>query len=67
MRPAPTDAELLPHAVVGALHGDVTEVRVNFNEARYGTNLCGSNVCSTVWALVRDAIAIWTAGKIAGA
>ena len=48
-------------------NGDVTEwVRVNFNEARYGTNLCGSNVCSTVWALVRDAIAVWTAGKIAG-
>ena len=31
--------------------GGVTEwVRVQFNEARYGTNLCGSNVCSTVWA-----------------
>ena len=46
--------------------GDVTEwVAVPFNEARYGTNLCGSNVCSTVWALVRDAINVWTAGKIA--
>lgn len=40
-------------------------VRVPFNEARYGTNLCGSNVCSTVWALVRDAINIWTANQLA--
>ena len=40
-------------------------VRVSFNEARYGTNACGSVVCSTVWALVRDAINIWTADQIA--
>jgi immune inhibitor A len=46
--------------------GDVTEwVRVQFNEARYGTNACGSNVCSSVWALVRDAITNWTAEKVA--
>ena len=46
--------------------GGVTDwVRVAFNEARYGTNLCGSNVCSTVWALVRDAITIWTADQLA--
>jgi immune inhibitor A len=46
--------------------GDVTEwVLVPFNEARYGTNICGSNVCSSVWALVRDAINIWTAQKLA--
>ena len=40
-------------------------VRVPFNEARYGTNACGSIVCSTVWALVRDAINIWTANQLA--
>ncbi len=40
-------------------------VRVPFNEARYGTNLCGSNVCSTVWLLIRDAITLWTANQVA--
>jgi immune inhibitor A len=38
-------------------------VRVPFNEARYGTNLCGSVVCSTVWDLIREAINIWTADR----
>jgi immune inhibitor A len=40
-------------------------VLVPFNEARYGTNLCGASVCSTVWALVRDAINIWTSAQLA--
>lgn len=49
------------------INGTVVEwVRVPFNEARYGTNLCGGIVCSTVWQLVRDAINIWTADRIAG-
>ena len=26
-------------------------VTVPYNEARYGTNLCGDIVCSTVWSL----------------
>ena len=47
-------------------NGDVTEwVRVPFNEARYGSNLCGSSVCSTVWFLIRDAINIWTSDRLA--
>lgn len=49
-----------------AVNGDVTDwVRVPWNEARYGTNLCGSNVCSTVWAFVNDSVDAWYAGRIA--
>ena len=38
-------------------------VRVPYNEARYGNNNCGSNVCSTVWYLIRDAINQWVADR----
>lgn len=49
------------------INGDVAEwVVVPYNEARYGQNTsCGSNVCSTVWYLIRDAINIWTADRLA--
>jgi len=48
------------------IEGAVAEwVRVRFNEARYGTNLCGGSVCSTVWDLVREAINVWTADRLA--
>lgn len=49
------------------INGDVAEwVKVPYNEARYGQNTsCGSNVCSTVWYLIRDAINIWTADRLA--
>ena len=33
--------------------------KVPYNEARYGTDLCGSTVCSTVWSLDRDAANQW--------
>ncbi len=40
--------------------GDVTAwVKVPFNEALYGRNYCGSIVCPTSRALVRDALAVW--------
>jgi immune inhibitor A len=43
-----------------SVDGEVTDwVKVRFNEARYGRDLCGSNVCSNVWALVRDAANQW--------
>lgn len=49
-----------------SIEGRVVDwVRVPFNEARYGTNLCGGNVCSTVWRLVQDAVNIWTANQLA--
>jgi len=34
-------------------------VTVPFNEARYGTNLCGSIICSTVWSFVNSSSDAW--------
>lgn len=49
-----------------AFNGDVTEwVKVPFNEANYGSNYCGDNVCARTWLLIRDAINIWTANQLA--
>ncbi|GAA1165578.1 immune inhibitor A domain-containing protein [Nocardioides aquiterrae] len=48
-----------------SVEGDVTAwVKVPFNEARYGSDYCGSIVCSNVWFLVRDALAEWTQGRL---
>src|SRR6478735_4012777 len=38
-------------------------VTVPYNEARYGTNLCGDIVCSTVWSFVNDEADAFAAGK----
>ena len=47
------------------IDGDVTEwVKVPFNEALYGRNYCGSIVCNTSRALVRDALAMWVDSKL---
>jgi immune inhibitor A len=42
-------------------------VRVPFNEARYGHNLCGRRTCTSagLWVLVRDAINVWTQDQLA--
>src|SRR5690348_3142811 len=40
-------------------------VKVPYNEARYGTNACGSTVCTTVWPLLRDAANQWVADQMA--
>jgi immune inhibitor A len=46
------------------IDGDVTEwVKVPFNEARYGRNSCGSNICTNVFFLMRDAMAQWVADQ----
>lgn len=46
------------------VNGEVTDwVQVPFNEARYGTNLCGSIVCSTVWRFVNDSTDGWYAAQ----
>nr|WP_234348425.1 MULTISPECIES: immune inhibitor A domain-containing protein [Kitasatospora] len=34
-------------------------VRVPWNEARYGSDYCGSNVCASAQDLIRDAVDIW--------
>jgi len=48
------------------VNGDVTDwVQVPYNEARYGTNACGSIVCSTVWRFVNDSTDAWYAAQIA--
>lgn len=49
-----------------AVHGNVENwVKVPYNEARYGTDACGSIVCSTVWLLIRDEINLWYNQQIA--
>lgn len=46
--------------------GAVTNwTKVAYNEARYGTDLCGSTVCTTVWQLNRDAANQWVLDQIA--
>jgi immune inhibitor A len=48
-----------------SVDGDVTEwVKVPFNEALYGRNYCGSIVCATSKALVRDALAVWVDAQL---
>jgi len=48
-----------------SVEGDVTEwVKVPFNEALYGRNYCGSIVCNTSTALVRDALAVWVKSQL---
>ena len=47
-----------------SINGDVIDwVKVPYNEARYGSNLCGGTTCSTVWYLIRDAINQWVADQ----
>ncbi|WP_329132381.1 immune inhibitor A [Streptomyces sp. NBC_01476] len=39
-----------------SVDGEVSAwVKVPWNEARYGSNWCGSSTCSTAWDLIRDA------------
>ncbi|RMI37564.1 M6 family metalloprotease domain-containing protein [Streptomyces triticirhizae] len=46
--------------------GLVTDwVRVDYNEARYGTNACGDNVCDEVWNVVTDGVNAWYEDQIA--
>jgi immune inhibitor A len=48
-----------------SIDGTVTEwVKVPFNEARYGRDLCGGVACNNTWFLVRDALAYWVDEKM---
>ncbi|MEE1752290.1 immune inhibitor A domain-containing protein [Streptomyces sp. SP18CS02] len=38
-------------------------VKVDYNEARYGSNYCGSSNCANVWDAVRDGVTAWTADQ----
>ncbi|MCS0639127.1 immune inhibitor A [Streptomyces sp. LP05-1] len=47
-----------------SVSGEVSEwVKVEYNEARYGSDYCGSNNCPNVEDLVRDAVAAWVAQR----
>ncbi|WP_433384934.1 immune inhibitor A domain-containing protein [Actinoplanes sp. CA-142083] len=49
-----------------SVDGEVTDwVKVQYNEARYGRDVCGSHVCTNVWALVRDAANQWVTDQLA--
>jgi immune inhibitor A len=49
-----------------SVNGTVTNwVKVDFTQGRYGTDICGSNVCSTVLALVRDGAKKWVQDQLA--
>ncbi|MCH0540500.1 immune inhibitor A [Streptomyces sp. MUM 203J] len=44
-----------------SVQGTVTDwVKVDYNEARYGSNYCGNSNCGNVWDLVRDGVNAWT-------
>ena len=48
-----------------AVDGAVADwVKVPFNEARYGRDFCGDIVCNNTWALIRDAMSIWTQNQL---
>ena len=48
-----------------SIDGAVSEwVKVPYNEARYGRNFCGDNVCNNTWFLIRDGLAQWTQDKL---
>ncbi|SDO04363.1 immune inhibitor A domain-containing protein [Actinacidiphila guanduensis] len=47
-----------------SVDGEVSDwVKVPYNEARYGSNWCGSSVCSNAWDLIRDATAAYVADQ----
>ncbi|PNE42506.1 immune inhibitor A domain-containing protein [Streptomyces noursei] len=47
-----------------SVNGQVSDwVRVPWNEARYGSNYCGSTNCPSAWDLIRDAVNQWVADQ----
>ncbi|MFF3322040.1 immune inhibitor A domain-containing protein [Streptomyces sp. NPDC002889] len=38
-------------------------VKVDYNEARYGSNYCGDSNCANVWDTVRDGVTAWAADQ----
>ncbi|MFI6641607.1 immune inhibitor A domain-containing protein [Streptomyces sp. NPDC050504] len=47
-----------------SVEGEVTDwVKVDYNEARYGSNYCGGNNCPNVEDLVRDGVTAWVAAE----
>ncbi|MEU5616291.1 immune inhibitor A domain-containing protein [[Kitasatospora] papulosa] len=47
-----------------SVDGEVSDwVKVPYNEARYGSNYCGSTNCANVWDAVRDGVNAWVADQ----
>ncbi|WP_329037752.1 immune inhibitor A [Streptomyces sp. NBC_00178] len=47
-----------------SVDGQVSDwVKVPYNEARYGSNYCGSTNCANVWDTVRDGVNAWAADQ----
>ncbi|WP_408907280.1 immune inhibitor A domain-containing protein [Streptomyces cavernicola] len=47
-----------------SVDGEVSDwVKVDWNEARYGSNYCGDSNCANVWDAVRDGVNQWTADQ----
>ncbi|WP_031087809.1 immune inhibitor A domain-containing protein [Streptomyces sp. NRRL WC-3549] len=47
-----------------SVDGEVSDwVKVPYNEARYGSNYCGSTNCANVWDVVRDGVNAWVADQ----
>ncbi|MGS2588224.1 immune inhibitor A domain-containing protein [Streptomyces hebeiensis] len=47
-----------------SVDGEVSDwVKVQWNEARYGSNYCGSSTCANAWDLVRDGVNAWVADQ----
>jgi immune inhibitor A len=47
-----------------SVDGEVSDwVKVPYNEARYGSNYCGSSNCANVWDTVRDGVNAWVADQ----
>ncbi|MFF8945435.1 immune inhibitor A domain-containing protein [Streptomyces sp. NPDC014864] len=45
-----------------SVDGEVSDwVKVPYNEARYGSNYCGSTNCPSVWNVVGDGVTAWVA------
>ncbi|QEU94102.1 immune inhibitor A domain-containing protein [Streptomyces kanamyceticus] len=44
-----------------SVDGEVSDwVKVDYNEARYGSNYCGDTNCPSVWDAVKDGVTAWT-------
>lgn len=44
-----------------SVDGEVSDwVKVDYNEARYGSNYCGDTNCANVWDAVKDGVTAWT-------
>ncbi|MER6910602.1 immune inhibitor A domain-containing protein [Streptomyces sp. NPDC000594] len=47
-----------------SVDGTVSDwVKVEYNEARYGSNWCGENTCNNAWDAVRDGVNAWVADQ----